>query len=363
MVLHVRPRLAWLLLTLVLAAWAGPGRPLALEGPPRLTVPIAKAGITDGRGRFRQIFCTVLTREGPAVPGFRPCEQALWRVGVEPPADDRPVARGPIRPPLRLVLVSGYGAQCFSRLVRLFDEAEAHVRRLDVAVVRVPVTAFGSVAQNAAIIARTLETLPRDGRRLVLLGYSKGAADAMAALVRHPGTARRVDALITLAGAIGGSPLAEVVPGWIETLMDLLPGTRCAWGDRGALADLRPDARLAALARWPTPPPVPLVISLAAFAPMRETSNLLQPFHGLLARIDRRNDGMLLWTDQLVPGGVLAAYLRGDHLAVAMPIVRRLPWLVLQFDRNTYPRTALLEAILRFTAERLPPPPAADGPP
>ena len=338
---------------MLLAACSGPMLPFATDVTPRVTVPLAKAGITDARGRFREILCAVLARTGDRLPDARPCTRALWRVGAEPAGTEAPVPAGPVRPPLRLVLVTGYGAQCFAGLVRLFEEAARHVRRLDVAVVRAPVSAFGSVAHNAAIVARTLEAVPADGRRLVLLGYSKGAADAMAALVRYPRAARRVDAFVTLAGAVGGSPLAEVVPGWIETLIDLFPGTRCDPGDDGALADLRPRARQAALARWPDPPPVPLVFSLAAFVPRAETSRLLRPFHARLAAADPRNDGQLLWTDQLVPGGTLLAYLRGDHLAVAVPVARRLPWLRVQVDRNAYPRAALLEAILRFTAERL----------
>jgi len=325
--------------------------PFALDTPPLLTVPAAHAGIADLRGRFREVFCAVLERG--VDPDARPCAQALWRVGEEPPGSGDPIPQGPIRPPLRLLLASGYGAQCFQGLVRLFDDAEARLRQLDVELVRAPVTAFGSVAQNAAIIARTILELPADGRRLVVLGYSKGAPDVLAVLTDHSEAARRIAAVVTLAGAVGGSSLAEVVPHWVELLAELYPGTRCEAGDDRALRDLRPRVRHRELLRLPLPPPVP-VYALVAFARKREVSAVLRPFWARLASIDPRNDGMVLWTDQLAPGSRLLGYLRGDHLAVAMPVERRLPWTARLFvTANGYPRIALLEAILRTVAEDL----------
>lgn len=334
--------------------------PFALDTPPVVTVPAAWAGVVDRRGRFREVFCAVLERVDD--PDARPCDRALWRVGEEPPGTGAPVPEGPIRPPLRLLLVSGYGAQCFRGLVRLFDDAEARLRALDVEVVRAPVTAFGSVAQNAEIVARTVRNLPGDGRRLVVLGYSKGAADVLKVLTDHPDAAARIAAVVTLAGAVGGSPLAEVVPRWVEPLVDLYPGTRCETGDDRALADLRPRARRHELLRLAGPPPMP-VYALAAFVPEEEVSAVLRPFWARLASVDPRNDGMVLWTDQVAPGSRLLGYLRGDHLAVAMPVERRLPWTARLFvTENAYPRIALIEAILRTVAEDLAEPPLGPAP-
>lgn len=109
--------------------------------------------------------------------------------------------------------------------------------------------------------------------------------------------------------------------------------------------------------------PVP-AFSLAAFADEPEISELLEPFWWRLAAADPRNDGQMLWYDQLVPKSTLLGYLRGDHLAVAVPVARKLPWLAKdRIDRNAYPRAALLEAILRYLDEALPAPapPAVEG--
>ena len=66
-------------------------------------------------------------------------------------------------------------------------------------------------------------------------------------------------------------------------------------------------------------------------------------------------DGQLVFYDQVVTGGVLLGYINADHWAVAVPIARTHETIGSMFvDMNSYPREALLEAILRFVEEKLP---------
>ena len=51
---------------------------------------------------------------------------------------------------------------------------------------------------------------------LVLIGYSKGTSDILQFLVDFPGHASRVDAVVSIAGSVGGSPLAESFEGLYE---------------------------------------------------------------------------------------------------------------------------------------------------
>ena len=46
-------------------------------------------------------------------------------------------------------------------------------------------------------------------RPLILMGYSKGAPDLLDFVVSYPAMAQRVVAVISLAGAVSGSPLAS----------------------------------------------------------------------------------------------------------------------------------------------------------
>ncbi len=346
------PRIVALVFSL--AACGGPLLPFATDGPPLVLTTLDKAGIADDRARFREILCAVQRDHGAAWPHDRPCERILWRVGEEPPPSGRPVALGPPGVRFRVVLVTGFGADCFAPYLRLLDDTEALMRKLGHRLEQVPVTAFGGVAENARIVRDFVAALgPGAGERIVLLGYSKGVPDSLEALRRYPELRRKIAAFVSLAGAVNGSPLAEVVPGWIDDLAALLPGTACHPGDGRALDDLRPSVRLAAVAAAPAVPPVPS-FSLVSFAPEEEISTLLRPFWGRLAGADPRNDGQVLWYDQMVPGGTLLGYLRGDHLAVAMPVAERMPLLAARrIDHNAFPRAVLLEAILRYLEERL----------
>jgi hypothetical protein len=74
----------------------------------------------------------------------------------------------------------------------------------------------------------------------------------------------------------------------------------------------------------------------------------------MLSRIDQRNDGNLLSQDQVIPQGTLLGLVNADHWAVmsnlqASPLAG-VRWLA---DRNDFPRTALLEAALRYVEEQL----------
>ncbi len=60
--------------------------PYSTETPPLVRLPAAAAGVGDGRARFREIFCAILQTRQQTVPDYRPCEEALTRVGTEPPA-------------------------------------------------------------------------------------------------------------------------------------------------------------------------------------------------------------------------------------------------------------------------------------
>jgi hypothetical protein len=80
----------------------------------------------------------------------------------------------------------------------------------------------------------------------------------------------------------------------------------------------------------------------------------LRPFAAALAEIDPRNDGQLLFYDQLIPGATLLGYVNADHWAIALPIEEKRPTLAtLVTGNNWFPRDALVEAIALYLSEQL----------
>jgi hypothetical protein len=131
------------------------------------------------------------------------------------------------------------------------------------------------------------------------------------------------------------------------------PGAICKPGDGTAVASLRPSARRAWLAANPLPTDV-RYYSLATFPQPQRISAVLRSSYRKLARVDARNDGQLIFYDQVIPGSRLLAYVNADHWALAVPIARSHATIGAAFvTQNGYPREALMEALLRFIEEDL----------
>jgi hypothetical protein len=156
-----------------------------------------------------------------------------------------------------------------------------------------------------------------------------------------------------VAGAVGGSPLADELADFYQSILMHSPAPRCPAGDGGGIESLKPGTRHLWLSNHPLPSGIRFY-SLANFAGREEISSVLRPKYDHLARIDPRNDGSVIFYDMIIPGSTLLGYARADHLAVAIPANRTWPTLSAGIlDRNAFPREVLLEAAIRFVEEDL----------
>ena len=341
---------------MLLASCAGPAAGPALhDTPSTVLLPAGKAGVTDGRGRFREIYCAIRHDHGGALPNDRPCQDsaALWRLPDEPPASGRPVRLGQSRAGLMVVMVPGLLAECIAGLSTVFEDARANLEAQGYRTGYIQTRGRQNAETNAEILRDALSAMPT-GLRIVLVTHSKGTVDAMAALVAYPELSARVVAVVSVAGAVNGSPLADIVPQALAELAESTTLADCPPGSGVEAVDsLRRSARLAWLAAHDLPRGV-RTYSLAAFAGPDDMSAALLPFYRILAQVEPRNDGLVIASDAVIPGSTLLGHPNADHLAVAMPFAANTPVLAAtMMTRNDYPRAVLLEAALRYVEEDL----------
>jgi dienelactone hydrolase len=338
----------------VLCGCAGePLIPYSANTPPLVLAPAAQAGVQDARARFRETYCAVLEARGE-VPDHRPCEDALTRVGAEPGGSGKPVDLGPSKRRLIAAVVPGIGYECFEPWLRPPGTAAKHVQQFGYDAIWLKVDALSSSATNARQIRDAIMAMPEEGApRLVLIGYSKGAPDILEAIVSYPEIRSRVAAVVSAAGSVGGSALANDATQYQADLLRHFPGAKCGSGDGGGVESLRPATRQAWLAQNPLPRDVRFY-SLVTFPQPGQISAILASSYDKLARVDARNDSQVTFYDQVIPGSVLVGYLNADHWALAVPLNRTHSTITSLFvTKNAYPREALLEATLRFVEEDL----------
>jgi hypothetical protein len=339
----------------LLSACSSTLMPHQTDGEPLVMLPAALAGIEDGRGRFREIMCEVSEARGDKFDNYQPCESALTRVGAEPPGTGAPVNLKHAARKMNVAIVPGIGWGCFEEWLNPYEAGTHHVEQFGYRARAVPVEALSSGATNARYIREYVLGLADEGaeRDLVLVGYSKGATDILRALVDFPEIRNHVTAVVSIAGSIGGSALANSASQSQLELLTHWPGAECDEGDGKGLDSLRPDVRRDWLAKNPLPGDIHYY-SVVTLPDPERISSVLRPAWRKLSKIDGRNDSQVMFYDQLIPHSTLVAYVNADHWAVAVPVEREHKFIARTLaNRSSFPREVMLEAILRFVEEDL----------
>ncbi|MGB5292398.1 MAG: hypothetical protein WBN41_13230 [Lysobacterales bacterium] len=348
--------LLMLLILLVLTSCASkPLNPWTTDSPPLALVPVADAGVDDQRGRFREIYCEVLESRGKDWPDYRPCDEALTRVAGEPAGSGKPVNLGVSEQKVLALIVPGVGWECIEEWLEIDDSVDDLLKSFGFQAELLRVDGLSGTEKNALQVRNAVIDLPAefDDIPILLIGYSKGAPDILQAVVDYPELKKRVVAVISVSGAIGGSPLANDADQKDINIIRRFPGAECSEGDGGAVASLRPGVRRSWLANNPLPNDV-AYYSLVTYPEPDRISSVLGTTYRKLSQVDARNDSQLIYYDQVIPGSTLMGFLNADHWAVAVPIARSHSFIGSTFvDKNDYPREALVEAVIRFVSEDL----------
>lgn len=310
------------------------------------TLLVFLAGITgDVSASFADMFCSVLKQSNPGNGNWGACSKYIDTPGRED------VKLQPLPTKYRVLIVPGIMSSCVAD-TPAFQEGEDALKQqgLDVSVMTIP---NDSSEQNAKVIAHYLrDHKSADGRKFILIGYSKGTPDIQVALAGEPGVAEQVAAFVTVAGASGGSPVADFLPQIADKYMKTVPIQSCQGDLSSGYKSLQRATRHAFLAAHPDP--VVPTYSLVGKSDASTTSKSLLESWRMLQSYGPIEDGQVLRDDATAPGAKYLGAALADHFAIALPFDKSSDSAVRSgMDKNTYPRAALLEALIRFVAADL----------
>jgi hypothetical protein len=251
----------------------------------------------------------------------------------------------------RVALVPGLFSECFEQFARPFTDVQGDLRAAGFTVDYFPVPGRGTAAQNAARLAERVLATADDPRPIIVFAYSKGLVDTLELVVRFPLAARHIAAIVAIAGAANGTPLADDLHGIYRDLGAEFPLPGCDKGNGAEMNDLRRDVRIAWWQQYGEQVSVPVFALVAAPLPER-VSPATRATYRWLARVDPRNDGKLLWQDQIPARSYLLGYVNADHWSIATPVTKEMPALWFLF-RDETPRTALIESAIEVVDQTL----------
>jgi hypothetical protein len=343
----VRPRLPAMVAACFLAGCATVARDDLSRLPATYRTVVPEPSVRDGRAQYRANFCYWLTT-GPAPQSEEACDKWLWPPPDESSSvvDPRSTART-LDSRLRVVVVGGSFGDCYGHASAAFDGLVDTDLQSKLQYLSSPyVEGRSGSDRNARGISDFVKRMTLSpGDRLILVGYSKGVSDILEALA-DPEVAAKVAAVVSIAGSVNGSPLADRYASLYDRFLSGARFAKCLPGDGRVLDSLRTFDRLTWLSK-PLPPSGIRYYSISTFATHERVARALRHFYRILSRIDARNDGQLLTQDQLMPGSTLLGYLNSDHWEVAIQIEDVLPFWAhrkLSWPRQT--RDAVLGAAL-----------------
>ena len=313
----------------------------------RTLVIYLKPDETDNAKPFSDVFCTVLSKNNPDGDKWDGCENYVDGGG------STNVALPALSKDYRVLIVPGFMSSCFADSPA-FNEGLPVLRdKYGINVEYLQVPNDGSET-NAKVIADFLrEKSKGDARKWILVGYSKGTPDLQEALARNPDLRPLAAAFISVAGASGGSNIADAIPAMVDKYMNQYKLKPTCKGDMAlGFKSLSKMVRGNFLANYPNPF-VPTYSIIAASDKNTTSKALLQTWQ-LLLTYDPFQDGQLTRSDAIIPGSTYLGIAKGDHFAVALPFDKSTDSTIKTgMDKTRYPRGALIESLLRYVTEDL----------
>lgn len=292
---------------------------------------------------FSDYFCSVLKAGGG---DWGDCAKYVETAGQ---AD---LKLTPIPKTYRVVIIPGLLSSCFSDAPAFGEGQELLKKNYGLTVDLIPMPNDSSESNARRIGDWIREARKTDNRKILLFGYSKGTPDAQVALAQEDGVKDAVAAFVSVAGASGGSPIADSLPGTADRWIRQYNLPKCEGDLATGFRSLQRGVRQEFLNTYPHPM-VPSY-SLVANAEPGNVSKMLAQTWQIMKTFDTVQDGQLTKLDAIVPESAYLGTLRGDHFAVALPFENSSDKSIASaMDKGHFPRAALLEALVRFVIQDL----------
>ena len=331
--------------------------------PPAMLHPPGVPPVSDARPAFRNVLGEVVKQRRGLYPDERQLDGILHDLG-EATSQAVPIVFSGAPSGLVIIIVSGVLWECVSDVALPFGRGKSVdvTTEYDYLLPRyaivdvVHVRGIATSEHNSKIVEEAIRK-HRDAANVIVVAYSKGVPDTLEALRRMGSeTPRNLRALVSVAGVVSGSPLAD----WLNRYKGILqilptPGA-CSHVNENFLKSISRDRCLHWLSQhWSSMPQGIRYYSLVTFVRPKKMHWFLRLLYAKLAEVEPRNDSHMLIHDQVLPGAALLGYLKSDHWAVALPFNRssRSFWNRLLRNHNAFPREVLFEAILRYVEEDL----------
>ena len=296
---------------------------------------------------FGTLFCSVLRQSNPDGGNWGSCDQYLSGA-----TDTDKTALRPLPAKYRIAIVPGFLSSCFADTPAFQKGQQILHQKYGLSVDLIPVPNDPST-DNAKVVGQHIRDHAKENpRKFILIGYSKGGPDVYEALATDKEAAQHVAAFVTVAGAVGGSVIADALPSQADKWIRQFNLTGCKGDMDSGFKSLKRSVRHAFLSSYPQSG-VP-TYSVIAQSDLENTSKSLAETWRLLATYGPVEDGQLLKEDAVLPDAKFLGSAHADHFAIALPFEDSTDAALRSgMDKNHFPRAALLETIVRYVTQDL----------
>lgn len=319
-------------------------------------VQISQRPAIDGRARFTDLFCRKLQLDGQKLGHRKNCKAYI--------RDDKHHGKFKqlskhSRLKIRIAMIGGIFSDCVRDKVSMFSGARSYMQNTksnifsSVKFENIRVSGYSSSKENAKLISSAIgKMIIGKAERLIVVSHSKGTSDLIEALASYPNLSRKIDAVLSVAGVVLGSPLAEK-KSVFEKIFKLVK-TDCRGPDGQGLQSITTVNRQKFLKENKLPKRIKYY-SLVGDVTKARTSLMMRPLRKLLSlQGENEGDSQVPAANAILPDSTVLGYMNADHWAIAMPFEKSFPLLTKTLiNKNTFPREIMLSSAIELIASDL----------